>query len=68
MKDRWHNEEWLKSVTAETAIAEIENAVYEASSLLERLEGVGRLLGNGHHARQNVAAFAANELKERLDK
>lgn len=67
MIDRWHDEEWLKSVTLETAVAEIENAVYEASSLLERLEGVGRLLGNGHHARQKVAAFAAKELKERLD-
>ena len=50
------------------AVAEIENAVYEASSLLERLEGVGRLLGNGHHAMQQVAAFAAQEMKDRLDK
>jgi len=36
----------------------IESRVYEATELLERLEGAGLLRGNGHHARQKLAAFA----------
>ena len=39
--------------------------VYEATQLLKTLENLGRIRGNGHHARQNLADAAVAELKDR---
>lgn len=57
--------ESAKDMDFETAQAQIENAVYEATRFLEELEHAGKIQGNGHHARQKVAEFAAEELKSR---
>jgi hypothetical protein len=46
------------------AEVELSNLVYEATALIERLEGAGLVWGNGHHHRQRVAEFATNLLKE----
>lgn len=53
------------AVTLEEACAELSARVYEATTLLERLEGAGHLLGNGHHARQEIARLAVGALKSR---
>ncbi|KKN43549.1 hypothetical protein LCGC14_0701960 [marine sediment metagenome] len=47
------------------ARARISNAVYEATALLERLEGAGLVFGNCHHVRQHIAGEAVKMLKER---
>lgn len=47
------------------AEADLSNAVYAATELLERLEGAGLLSGNGHHARQSLAEHAVQELRRR---
>ncbi len=39
--------------------------IYEASQLIEKMEGLGRIFGNGHHARQKIAENAVEELKSR---
>ena len=52
----------LSREDAETAIA---TAVYEATKLIETLEGCGRISGNGHHARQKLAELARQELESR---
>lgn len=56
--ERWFDKDYLKSLTAEQAAAIIADAVYQASHLLERLEGVGKIYGNGHHLMQRVATEA----------
>ena len=43
----------------------IENAVYVATELFERLEGAGLVWGNGHHMRQKIAKMAADLVEER---
>lgn len=60
-----NNEDRYKNMTLEDACVEISNAVYESTAILERLEGQGHLLGNGHHARQKLAAAAVEDLKSR---
>ena len=49
----------------EDAVGRIENMVYGASELFELLEFAGPVRGNGHHIRQQVAAFAGNLMRER---
>jgi hypothetical protein len=51
--------------TLEAAEAQLSNDVYAASGLLEDLENAGLVMGNGHHLRQAVAAFAVAKLRER---
>lgn len=63
--ERWFNERFLSTVTKELAISEIQNAVYQASHLFERLEGVGKIRGNGHHLMQEVASKAKELMEER---
>jgi hypothetical protein len=60
-----YTEEELQSMTLEQAVAEISNSVYEATRLIEILEGKGKIRGNGHHARQNIAVLAEMEVKDR---
>ena len=47
------------------ARTEVSNAVYRATFLIESLENYGRIYGIGHHARQNIVAFAVEELEQR---
>ena len=43
----------------------LSRSIYDASLLLEQLEGAGLVIGNGHHMRAKIAEFATNLLKER---
>jgi phosphotransacetylase len=52
-------------MTLEEAQAKIQNEVYAATLILEKLEVAGLVTGNGHHMRQKVAAFASEMVKER---
>ena len=59
----------MKREEEEIVLNEIERAVYVATvSIFERLEHERHLVGNGHHAAQKVAAFAADELKRRVNR
>ena len=57
--------EQLRSMSLEDALVEIGAAVYRATYLIEALESVGKVRGNGHQARQVVAAYAGEELRQR---
>lgn len=59
--------EEAKEMSKETARAEISNAVYEACSLFERLEGCGKVIGNGHHIRQQISKFATDVFDKRYE-
>ena len=54
------------TMSDDEAVRRIENSVYEATALFERMEGAGRFEGNGHHARQKAAAAIAQEMRNRL--
>ena len=64
-----YTDEQLQSMTLEAASAEIGNRVYAATGLIEQLEfrkakdGGKRIRGNGHHIRQEIAAFAVKLIK-----
>ncbi len=47
------------------AEVELSNRVYEAALFFERLEGASKIIGNGHHAAQEVARLAVEELRRR---
>jgi len=49
----------------EKAKTKLSNSIYEASGLFEELESEGRLIGNGHHIRQDLCEFAIKLLEER---
>jgi len=55
----------LKDMSLEKAITEIINEVYAATSLFERLEGKGKIIGNGHRIRQKVSKFAEALMRSR---
>jgi hypothetical protein len=55
----------LKDVSLEDAKTELGNAVYSATGYVERLEYAGKVCGNGHHIRQEIAAAAQCILEER---
>lgn len=57
----------LKDVTLEEAKVELGRRVrvYEAAIYFERLEGAGKIHGNGHHMAQNMMADAVKLLEER---
>jgi hypothetical protein len=50
------------------AMTEMANRIYEAALFIETLEHAGKIIGNGHHAAQKIAAFAAKEVAERWKK
>jgi hypothetical protein len=58
----------LKALTLEQAEAELSNRVYAAALFIEELEGAGKVFGNGHHAAQQVAQAAVNNLRHRWRK
>lgn len=55
----------LKAMSLEEAQRRLGNLVYEAAGLIEKLEQVGKAMGNGHHARQKIAQFAQDDLAKR---
>ena len=60
-----YTDEQLKAMDKESASAALANAVYTAALLLERLEAVGKVHGNGHHMAQKIATQAETLLHER---
>jgi hypothetical protein len=54
-----------RQMTLEDAKLAISRAVYEASSLLEKLEQAGKCFGNCHHARQMLSSLASAEIESR---
>ena len=66
MGRKYTNDE-LNKMTLTDACTEISNAVYENTRLIELLEGVRKIRGNGHHVRQNIAKYAKNILIERWE-
>lgn len=44
---------------------EIEQAVLDATRIIERLEAEGRIVGNGFHIRQDIARYAKEKFLER---
>ena len=44
---------------------ELENAVYKATGMIEDLEWQGKVIGNGHHIRQQICTFAVRMLISR---
>ena len=62
---RTFTDQQLQDMTVEEAEAAVINSVYEATQLIERLESRGKVVGNGHHARQKLARYAGDELKAR---
>ena len=44
---------------------ELENAVYRATYIIEKLEGQGHIQGNGHNIRQQITTFAVRMLVSR---
>jgi hypothetical protein len=55
-------------ISLDEAKCRIENAVYKATDLYERLEGAKLVRGNGHHMRQKIAQMASDLLEERWRK
>ncbi len=53
------------STTKDDAMLAMERMVYEVSSYLENLEDAGKIHGNAHHAAQNIAAAARQEVESR---
>lgn len=52
-------------LTLEQAEAELTEAVYASTRILEDLEHAGLVSGNGHHLRQEIAQLAVNKMRER---
>lgn len=65
-------DEELQNMTLEDAKNELSNRLYEAAGIIELLEYKGsscagnkRIAGNGHHMRQEIAAFGEALLEDR---
>lgn len=54
----------LEKMDKETAKSKISNDVYGASFFYEKLEGAGKVRGNGHHIMQELCRYA----EELIDK
>lgn len=54
-----------KDMDFDTARAILSQRVYEAALFIEQLEDAGKVYGNGHHAAQQIAEEAVNNLKSR---
>ncbi len=57
----WHPEHWM----CEDAAVAASNAAYDALGIFESLEHAGKVRGNGHHMRQEIAKAAADLVRER---
>ena len=60
-------DEKLQNMTLQDAEAELSKRVYAATRLIEELEFAGHVRGNGHHIRQEIAAFAVKLLREQWE-
>lgn len=58
-----YTDEELRGWDEETAHTNVTQAVYQALAIVERLELLGKIYGNGHHFRQSIATEAGNRLK-----
>ena len=54
-----------REITLADACLVLEQKVLEATKVIEDLEGLGLVNGNGFHARQKIAQFAVEDLKSR---
>jgi len=63
--EKWFNKDYLNGLTEEQAVGIIERVTYEACHLFERLEGVGKVRGNGHHMMQAISTEAGKLMRER---
>lgn len=59
--------EKLREMTLSDAENAISKSVYAATQLIEQLEYAGRIRGNGHHLRQEIAEFAVKLMRERWE-
>jgi hypothetical protein len=55
----------LKEMGWEHLKAEVGNEIYQATSILERLENASRIWGNGHHWRQQIVGIIMEHMEER---
>jgi hypothetical protein len=62
---RTYSDQELADMTMEHATTAICNAIYETALFYERLEGAGKITGNGHHMAQELASVAAAMLRDR---
>ncbi len=62
--EKWFDKEWLAELTQEQAEHFIRRAAEQATHLFERLEGAGKIRGNGWHLQQEVGEKAASLVKE----
>ena len=60
----YYTPEEAAEMDIETACTKIADNVYEATGLIELLEGRGKVIGNGHHHRQKAAALVTDLLKD----
>ena len=67
-----YTDQQLQDMTLEDAKRIIENEVYKVTGIVERLEYVRdtesnerKIIGNGHHIRQEMAAMAAKIVERR---
>jgi hypothetical protein len=60
-------DEKLQHMTLDDAVSNLSNRVYDATRIVEELEYAGRVRGNGHHLRQEIAAFAVKLLREQWE-
>ncbi len=60
-------DEKLQHMTLDDAVSNLSNRVYDATRIVEELEYAGRFRGNGHHLRQEIAAFAVKLLREQWE-
>lgn len=58
-------DEELLRMPLEKAKTELSNRIYDTARIIELLGGKGKVRGNGHHIRQNIAAYAENLLEEK---
>ncbi len=59
----------IKAMSKERIKTELANSVYESAYILEALENIGKVRGNGHHMRQQLTELAEKLLNERwIDK
>jgi L-fucose isomerase-like protein len=57
--------EEINELSQEEVERRLYNQVYEACKIIETLERLQKVFGNGHHARQKIADFAIQDLRDR---
>ena len=54
-----------EAMTLDQARNQLSDSVYQATKLVEALESVGKIVGNGHHIRRTLAKASSDLLAER---